>query len=146
MKAYRYLGSDLLRFFPSLNRLKVTSHSISTDVYYKKDEQKLFLLKVDLALRLLQLISFFLLGSSSGAESDTSILQSDDETEVTAGGLSRTPDLRVCPLRSLVNYEENSYSPIQPDQEPDSGPVDPVFVDEESSGEAVANAGKHNNN
>ena len=48
-------------------------------------------------------------------------------------------------LRSLVNYEENSYSPIQPDQEPDSGPVDPVFVDEESSGEAVANAGKHNN-
>ena len=47
-------------------------------------------------------------------------------------------------LRSLVNYEENSYSPIQPDQEPDSGPVDPVFVDEESSGEAVANAGKQN--
>jgi len=79
-------------------------------------------------------------GSSSGAESETSILQSDDETEVTTGGLSRTPDLRVCPLRSLVNYEENSYSPIQPDQEPDSGPVDPVFVDEESSGEAVANA------
>ena len=46
------------------------------------------------------------------------------------------------PHRSLVNYEENSYSPIQPDQEPDSGPVDPVFVDEESSGEAVANAGE----
>ena len=42
---------------------------------------------------------FFLLGSSSGAESETSILQSDDETEVTTGGLSRTPDLRVCPLR-----------------------------------------------
>ena len=44
---------------------------------------------------------------------------------------------------NLPDYEENSYSPIQPDQA-DSGPVDPVFVDEESSGEAVASAGKLN--
>ena len=50
-------------------------------------------------LRITTIHFFFLLGSSSEAESETSILQSDDETEVTAEGLSRTPDLRVCPLR-----------------------------------------------
>jgi len=57
-------------------------------------------------------------------------------------------------LRSLVHaYEDNtdyedvnSYSPIHEElnsiQQSNLGPVDPVFVDEESSGEAVASAGK----
>ena len=78
------------------------------------------------------------LGSSSEAQSDSESEEAGTETTVS----SKTPDLRVCPLKSLVNiYEDNSYSPIQPDQ-PESGPVDPVFVDEESSGEAVASAGE----
>ena len=77
---------------------------------------------------------FFLCVSESSSASS-----SDSESDVEDGvdpsmGVSKTPDLRVCPLRSLVNvYEDRSYSPIHPDQ--DSGPVDPVFVDEESSGE-----------
>ena len=86
----------------------------------------------------------FLLASSSEAESDS---ESESEEGTGTTESSKTPDLSTCPLRSLVHayednedYEDNSYSPIQPDQS-DSGPVDPVFVDEESSGEAVASAG-----
>ena len=88
----------------------------------------------------------FFLASSSEAESDS---ESESEEGTGTTESSKTPDLSTCPLRSLVHayednedYEDNSYSPIQPDQS-DSGPVDPVFVDEESSGEAVASAGKY---
>ena len=76
--------------------------------------------------------------SSEGSDSE------EEETEST----SKTPDLRVCPLRSLMSHYGNGddFSPIlNPDHGPTdslTGPVDPIFVmnDEESSGEAVAHA------
>jgi len=88
-------------------------------------------------------------GSSSEAESDSGS-ESEEGTGIIES--SKTPDLSTCPLRSLVHaYEDNtdyedvnSYSPIHEElnsiQQSNLGPVDPVFVDEESSGEAVASA------
>ena len=40
----------------------------------------------------------------------------------------------------MSNYGDEDYSPILGPDPQDTGPVDPVFVDEESSGEAVVHA------
>ncbi len=77
------------------------------------------------------------------SDSESSDPETETETDATSvGTTAKTPDLRVCPLRSLmfnISEDNRSYSPdIQPDH--NSGPVDPVFVEEESSGEAVASA------
>ena len=78
--------------------------------------------------------------------SEDSSSSSDTESVATT---SRSSDLRTCPLRSLLtNYGDDggSFSPINtdfPEHNDTTGPVDPVFVDEESSGEAVASAADH---
>ena len=80
--------------------------------------------------------------SGSNSSSDSSDSDSEDETQST----SKTPDLHRCPLSLLMSNYGDDDSPLDDSPILDSDPqgtgqpLDPVFVDEESSGEAVAHA------
>lgn len=86
--------------------------------------------------------------SSSNSSSSDSSSSSDENESETVASTSQSSNLRTCPLRSLMTNsgDPGSYSPISadfPEYNDTTGPVDPVFVDEESSGEAVASAADH---